>query len=67
MAENLYSKCRDENLKNVFKQCAAKKKPRRWKEGMRAINKEYSEGNKFLLTVGKRLENDDRERPIATK
>jgi hypothetical protein len=34
---------------------------------MRAIKKEYSKGYKFLLTVGKRRENDDKEKPIATK
>jgi hypothetical protein len=67
VAENLYSKCADQNLKDIFKNCAKKKKERRWKEGMRAIRREYPDGYDYLLTVGKHRENDADERPSAVK
>lgn len=61
VAENLYSKFPDDNLKKLFKRAASKKKPRRFKEHMQSIKAQYPGAYEYLKTVGKRLENDPKE------
>jgi MULE transposase domain/SWIM zinc finger len=61
ISENLYKTCPDQHLVELFKWTAAKKKPRRFKEGMLSIRQQYPKGYQFLLTVGTTIDENDKE------
>jgi hypothetical protein len=54
--------CLNQDIKDLFKWTASKKKSHRFKEGMLSIRQRYSNGYKFLLTVGTTVDQNGKEK-----
>jgi hypothetical protein len=62
ISENLYKACLNQDIKDLFKWIASKKKSCRFKEGMLCIRQQYPNGYKFLLTVGTTVYQNGKEK-----
>jgi hypothetical protein len=62
ISENLYKACPNQDIKDLFKWTASKKKSCRFKEDMLSIRQQYSDGYKFLLTVGTTVYQNGKEK-----
>jgi hypothetical protein len=62
ISENLYKVCPNQDIKDLFKWKALKKKTHRFKEDMLSIRQQYPNGYKFLLTVGTIVDQNGKEK-----
>jgi hypothetical protein len=62
ISENLYKACPNQDIKDLFKWIASKKKSHRFKECMLSIIQQYPNGYKFLLTIGTTVDQNGKKK-----